>query len=225
VAVLTEPDRSVAPAAQRGRNSRARGLTVCTTAVRAAAVAGVVAACSPEIADGSYFCGDQALCPVGDKCNGPDNTCVLAGFALPFQCPTNSQQPEPDNTPAEAIQLPGFTCVSTGFDASGCLAPGDPADWVKLTAPTGCISLQINVHVDFPTAWEPIELQLLGSDGVTQVATGSACVSEVPGDSATCLLAPGSDGEEYFLGFVPGPNCGGDCNFNSYTYGIAVGAQ
>jgi hypothetical protein len=200
-------------------------LGLCGTAVRAAALAGVVAACSPEIADGAYYCGAQGLCPDGDKCNGPDNTCVLAGVALPFQCPTGATPNGSDSTPATAVPLPGFTCVSTGYDAAGCLAPGGIADWVSFNAPTGCIAIAINVHVDFPLAWEPIQLQLLGSDGVTQIAAGSACSSELPGDTATCLTTPGSDGEQYFLGFVPGDNCDGKCDFNSYSYGIAVNGQ
>jgi hypothetical protein len=193
--------------------------------MRAAVVAvAAVAACSPQIADGSYFCGPQELCPSGDACNGPDNTCVTAAFAMPFACPAGTQH-EPDNTPAEAVPLPTLSCVSTAFADMGCLGSGDTADWVSFLAPSGCLSLVIHVSVEFPTAFEPITLLLQTADG-TQVGSDADCVASTPGTNARCLTAQGSAGVQYDLGFLPSAmNCGGACGFNSYSFGVSVGVE
>ncbi len=182
-----------------------------------------VAGCSPQIADGSYFCGAQELCPKGDACNGPDNTCVTAAFAAPFACPAGTQQPEPDDTPADAVALPTFTCISAGFAANGCLGSGDTADWVSFVAPTGCPSvLAITIEAEFPTAFEPITLTLQTADG-TPAGSDADCASSTPGDSGRCMNIDGSAGETYFLGFIPSAmNCNGACNFNVYSYGITI---
>jgi hypothetical protein len=198
-------------------------MALLTARVRGAAAALVaVAACSPEIPDGSYFCGPQELCPTGDACNGPDNTCVNAGFVMPFACDPLVEH-EPDDTQATAHALPAFTCVSPGVSNPGCLSAGDPANWVSFVAPSGCTSITVIVDVQFPTAFEPVDMSLHGSDGGV-VAMGSACTSATPGDTAQCLSASLADGSAYAVEFAADAmNCGGACGFNSYTYALAIG--
>ena len=100
------------------------------------AVLASVAACSPDIASGSYLCGPEGDCPEGQACNGDDNICVLAGAAKPFSC-TAKMPTEPDDTAAQGFVLPNMTCVSVPFVNQNCMLQGDTEDWVAVSGSDG----------------------------------------------------------------------------------------
>lgn len=194
-------------------------------ALAACVLAASAAACSPEIASGSYYCGAQGLCPADQVCNPADGTCVLDGEQSAFACST--LEPEPDDTPAQAQAVPGVNCLDTAASVVDCIDPGDTADWLSFALPTACtgpVSLQI--RVSFDAAFQPLQLALTGSDG-TPIATSQPCASTGGAGNlaSACLTATGSGGDGFDLEVSPtGSDCGGACNFNTYAVTIVGGA-
>ncbi len=183
------------------------------------------AGCSPEIVSGSYLCGDEMYCPSDQVCNGPDNTCVLPGVAQAFACDPMVDN-EPDDTIAQATKLPALTCVSSPFVKQGCLHDGDPADWVELTAPTGCTAIEVQVRVTYPIAFEPVTVELWDAVGNSMIAGQGECVDQTtaPGDDSKCIQMTISGGGTYAVGVKPAgtSDCGGSCAHNRYTLTVQL---
>jgi hypothetical protein len=183
-----------------------------------------VAACSPDIPSGTYLCGPEQSCPVDQACNGSDNTCVIAALAKPFACLPN-QELEPDNSPAMATDIGALGCVSTVFSQKGCLAAGDANDWYKLTAPTGCTALAIDIRVNYPVAFEPLGLVLADAAGA-QIATDGPCKtpSGNDADDERCIVQTITPGATYTFAVKPagGGDCDGTCNYNRYTLAVQL---
>jgi len=183
----------------------------------------VLAACTPDITSGSYFCGPDSVCPEDQTCNGPDNTCVLTASAKPFACADKSEH-EPDDAPAQAFALPALTCASPAFIENGCLHAADPADWISFTSPTGCTSIAITARLEFPTGFEAAGLTLATGDG-TMIAAAMPCDAVDPGDDAVCLTQTLDAATAYAVEIAPTGEgtCDGECNFNRYTLTMTVG--
>jgi hypothetical protein len=184
-------------------------------------------ACTPNITSGAYFCGADSLCPEDQTCNGPDNTCVLSVSAKPFACVDGSGDPighEPDDTPAQAFALPALTCVSPPFIDNGCLTMGNPANWYKLTSPTGCSSIAITARVEYPTAFEELAVRLADGAG-TAIGSSLPCDPVSPGDDSQCFELPLDAATDYTLEVAPtgAGTCDGACNFNRYTLTLTIG--
>jgi hypothetical protein len=182
-----------------------------------------LAACSPDIASGSYLCGPDQACPNDQACDGSNNTCVIASTAKPFAC-TTAEEHEPDNTPAQGLPVGALPCVSTVFSQHGCLAPGDTQDWYTITAPTGCTALAIDIHVTYPIAFETVGVSLADANG-TMIAADKPCtVTNSAGDDDRCLVQTITPGSSYAIQVKPagGGDCDGRCNFNRYTLAIQL---
>jgi hypothetical protein len=191
--------------------------------MRAAILALGLAACSPDILSGSYLCGPEQSCPDGQACDGSNNTCVIASTAKPFACAASDEH-EPDNTPAQALDVGTFACVSTVFSEHGCLAAGDTQDWYTITAPTGCTAVAINIRVTYPIAFETIGVNLADANG-TLIASDAPCVvAGTTADDDRCLLQTITPGSTYKIQVKPagGGDCDGNCNFNRYTLAIQL---
>jgi hypothetical protein len=186
-----------------------------------------VAACTPDIASGSYLCGPEQDCPDGQKCDGATNTCVLPAQASAFACDPTVEH-EPDDTPSQGFSIAGLTCTSSPFLAHGCLAAGDGQDWFQVPVPAACAAVAIDLQVSFPVAFEPLSVDLFDATGATSVASGAACVHRTtigPGDDGACIHATLSPGATYALQIHPagGGDCGGGCNYNRYTLTLTLG--
>ena len=176
------------------------------------------AGCQPSVASGTYLCGDEELCPQGQACDGPTNTCVVASTAQAFSC---MDQHEPDDTAQEAFALPAFGCVSTLYSEDDCLVAGDLADWRSFAAPTGCTAVAAQIEITNPIAFEPLAVQLWDLTSNAMVAAGTPCGSSetVPGSDASCITQTLVGGHSYGIVVQPagGGDCGGKCNFNRYS--------
>jgi hypothetical protein len=183
------------------------------------ALAGSLAACSPDILSGSYFCGPDAACPEGQACDGLTNTCIGPTNVQPFACLPVAEH-EPDNTPQTGTAIAQQTCVSPVLSTAGCLAAGDAQDWYQFTAPTGCTAVEVEVRIAFPEAFEPLALALTDPTG-TVLATDTTCTSVDPGNGNAdrCLTLTITSGQSYAIEVKPagGDDCDGTCAFNRYT--------
>lgn len=184
----------------------------------------VLAACSPDISSGAYFCGPEQSCPDGQECNG-GGTCVLSGTARPFECESNTD-PEPDDTAAQGTAIPQLQCVSSPYDRMGCLHANDPADWLTLTAPSECVAVEIQARITFPVAFEPLALELWDLGTNTKVAEDSECPGDgtSAGDDSRCLVQPLAPGTSYGVAVKPagGGDCDGSCAYNQYTLTVQL---
>lgn len=188
-------------------------------------LAGLAAACTPEVTSGAYLCGANASCPEDQVCNGLDNTCVLPLFVEPFRCEPEVNS-EPDDTPGTARSLSLLDCVSAPVSLDSCLFEADSEDWVTFDTPAVCASVGVSASISFPVAWAQLELQLwdvaadelLASDGECANRTGQA------GDQLRCLEQALLPGRRYALRVLRTGegDCGGSCTYNRYTLGLQL---
>jgi hypothetical protein len=187
--------------------------------MRAAVIAIWAAACTPEISSGSYLCGPEQLCPEGQRCNGPDNVCVLASQAQPFAC-GGADDPIGDDGPAGGPLIADLTCVSTLREMKGCLREMDPADFFQLDVPAGCAAVQVEATVSFPIAFAPLRFRFASGTELADVETPCAASQmPVPGDDQRCFRMAVQPGAHHAIGLVRDgtDDCAGGCSYNRYT--------
>jgi len=182
-----------------------------------------VAGCTPEIATGAYFCGPEQSCPTGFVCNGDDNRCVTPSNAAPFAC-GGLDSLEPDNDLAHAHAVGALACVSPPHNFNGCLAAGDAADWFAFDVPPDCTSVEVNLELSYPLAWEPLAASLTASDGSVIGTDGDCDEAASPGDDNRCLKVTLTPGSHYGMSITAagGGDCDGDCGFNRYTLAVRL---
>jgi hypothetical protein len=180
--------------------------------MRALVLAVAIAGCAPDIATGTYFCGIEQACPPDQACNGPDNTCVTKGSEVAFSC-TNS-----------GATIPTLGCITAPIVLPDCFAAGARSNMYSFTTPSGCASLEVDLSVVYPLAFEQVDVQLW--QGATMVATSSTCsaTTAAGGSESRCLVASGvATGSAYTAVVVPaGRDCNGACNFNRYELTIEL---
>ena len=119
---------------------RLAGLLTLTLTAFAACDDGVIT--DPDIGPGAYHCGREQLCPAGQVCNGPDQTCVLAGQQQPFSCGSPTEH-EPNDTQIAAEVVPDLLCVSAFVEVIGCSSAEVDEDWFQIDVPGSCTSVAI----------------------------------------------------------------------------------
>lgn len=185
----------------------------------------LVAACTPDIAPGSYLCGPEQLCPEGQSCNGPDNVCVVTSAAMPFACETDLDPPG-DDAPATAQPLGALDCVSALRVTKGCMSAGDVADWYQFDVPASCVTVQVEATLAFPIAYETLDLQLSTNLGPGSVVEGTCPPSRSPdeGEAQRCFEMTVTPGTRYALGVVPDGtgDCDRACAFNRYRLSMQL---
>lgn len=182
----------------------------------------LLAACTPDIASGSYLCGPNASCPEGQTCNGPDNTCVFT--AEPFAC-TPDMMSEPDDTKPQARAITFNECVSSPVPIASCMLEGDAADWVRFTAPAVCTAVQVEARISFPLAFEGLGLELWDLDHDTMLGTDGECASRPDtGDDMRCMKVTLTPGGNYGIQVKPTGEgtCSGACAYNRYTLRVQL---
>ena len=186
----------------------------------------VIAACTPDIAPGSYLCGPEASCPPDQACNGSDNKCVLTALAKPFECTADADF-EPDNSQMQAHALPPFNCVSAPFANNNCMLAGDAADWLSFVAPDNCASgVETQIRLGFPIAFEELGFELWDLDRNMKLATDGMCTSGAElSVERRCLDFTLMAGTKYGVAVVPTGmgTCGGNCAYNRYSLSVQLG--
>lgn len=188
----------------------------------------LVAACTPEIAPGTYLCGPEQFCPDDLACNGPTNICVTASVAQPFACGDKNKDVPGDDAPATAQSLGDMSCVSLVRETAGCLPAGDVGDFYTFRVAANCASARLKAAIVYPVAFQRLVLQL-SKVGETPVTIDTECSPPRrtdAGDSVSCLDAPIATGD-YVLGVVSDGtgDCDGACKYNRYNLGVQVVAQ
>lgn len=191
--------------------------------MRALAIILVAAACTPEVVSGSYLCGPNATCPEAQVCNGPDNICVNAITAAPYEC-APAPDTEPDDQPANA-RMVVLGCLGLPMQIDNCFFEGDRADWVSFVAPTTCGERAIDVRVTFPIAFERVGLELWDLDANERIAQDAECpIAPVEGEDVRCLQANVVAGRSYGVQVLPTgvDDCDGGCAYNRYILGMQL---
>ncbi len=193
--------------------------------MRAAMFALALAACSPEIAPGSYYCGPEQACPEDQECDGPTNLCVLPSAAQPFACAPGAEL-EPNDSFANAQELAtNLTCVSRVVEALGCEERNDGEDWFSFDVPGNCVAVAVDARLTFPIAFETLELELRDASGAT-LATGGACSNEAADDAddRRCLRQTVAAGGRYAVRIARSGagTCEGACSHNRYTLNLQL---
>ncbi len=207
-----------------------RALRMNARALGCAAVACAIAACSPEITRGTYYCGPERLCPPNLECDDGQFTCETPGLVQPFSCPEESEGNEPDDVVAQALDLGTIECGASPLDtALGCIPDGDDVDLAMLQIPpnfeceTGAAALAISVR--YPVALVPMKLELL-DDEMAVVEAGVLCTQEpnFTGQDKLCIDALPPAGTYYVRvsSDRDAPDCDGDCHYNQYVLSIDV---
>ena len=195
--------------------------------MRGALIVVLLAACSPEIAPGTYLCGPEGLCPEGQACNGPDNVCVLPGAVQPFACGEDATEVEPNDgfATAQPVLAGNLACVSRVVEILGCSQDADGEDWFAVEIPAVCVAVAVEARISFPIAFETLALELRDDTGAV-VATAGACGRADPddGDDQRCLEATVTPGGTYAVRVARGGegNCGGRCAHNRYTLNVQL---
>ncbi len=186
-----------------------------------------VAACTPDIGPGTYFCGPERLCPPELSCDDTSYTCVVDTSVLPFQCPEGYEQFEPDDDMSTARDLGELECGLPPLQNGGsCLLTGDGPDYYTFTYNGNCMGSNphLEIRLRFPIAHVPLQVELLDGSG-SVLAAGEICTSPIDtsGRERVCIDIPPVTGTTYFVKVsraVDGPDCDGDCSFNQYLLDI-----
>jgi hypothetical protein len=179
----------------------------------------MVGACSPDIAPGAYLCGAESSCPPGEACDGVTDSCVLETAAEPFTCDPGTDHVG-DDTKDAANSVPQLACVSMPYSVNGCLPAGDGADWYKLTTPAGCVSVEAQIRIQYPVAYEHLTMELWNLTSNTRVGSDVDCAKS-SGDPAhvdRCIKLPVDVSTDYGIVVAPSTDgaCNGACAYNRY---------
>lgn len=184
-----------------------------------------LAACTPDVAPGSYVCGPEGLCPEGQACNGPDNICVLESEVRPFECGT-ATDPGGDDQPASGTALMNLSCVSVPTETRGCLREVDGQDFFQFDVPASCSAVRVEVSVTFPIAFQPLGLVLSTAGGAAAPVEAPCSPSTVAlaGEEVRCFGQTVQAGGHYAIGVVKesGGACGGACRHNRYLFRLRL---
>lgn len=193
--------------------------------MRAAILAIALSACTPNVFSESYLCGPDSVCPEDQACNGPDHTCVLASKAQPFTC-APTMITEPDDTSDQAHVLQTTSCQAVPVSEGNCMLANDAEDWVKFQVPSTCsATVQVNVVISYPIAFEQLGTELWDLDHNTKIADDGECKKKAEvGEENRCTLQTLVPGGNYGIKVHPTGegNCDGNCSYNSYSLSLQL---
>jgi hypothetical protein len=185
-----------------------------------------LAACSPQIDKGTYFCGPERLCPPDLECDEPSFTCEAPSLAEPFACPDGSEATEPDDAIDAAYDAGATRCGEPLSNAQrGCIVDDD-TDLMRFEYVADCAGSDphLEVSLRFPIAFAPLGVDLLDDAGEV-VATAELCTgpSDFTGSEVLCLTTRPPAGVYYLrVQLADGPDCDGDCRFNQYYLDVTT---
>ncbi|HEY4242706.1 MAG TPA: hypothetical protein VGM88_22975 [Kofleriaceae bacterium] len=196
--------------------------------MRRALVFVALAACSPDIVDDAYQCGENASCPDGLACNA--NTAACESVAQAFDCTAINEPAGQGDTPDTAIAIDGLACGTGLKTMTNCLTDTDGVDWYAFDAPAACSGLTLRAQVISNRAFAQLYVSYEEDDAVGSVA--DAACGDTGDDAPTrtrCLVAPLTLGAHVAIGVSrksgDGTDCDGDCAYNNYTLGVQLSNQ
>lgn len=214
----------------RIRSDRAAVSALCVPAALMLAVlaAGPVggAGCSPDIGQGSYFCGPERLCPPDQECDDPTFTCEGPARARAFTCPDGAQVAEPDDTGDQAQDAGAARCGAPIINnIIGCLGDDDQVDEYAFDYEADCAGSDPHVELEmhYPYALMPLAVELVDDSGQV-VATGEVCTpsGDLSGTEKICIESSIPTG--HYLIRVRAADgaldCDGTCHHNQYTLDV-----
>jgi hypothetical protein len=178
--------------------------------MRAALALVLIAACSPDIQSGSYYCGDEEACPPGLACDGETNICVTPGEATPFSC-------------TKGKPLFAATCGAGQLESTGCVDTAGAHDQFTIDTDPTC-TMDYTVQITMPIAFMPLGVAVKDAGGNT-VATGAPCNVPHGGSVDVCASFSGGNGQAYTVDVAAAdgaPTCDGACAFNRYGLSVLV---
>ena len=184
------------------------------------------AACAPDIAEGSYFCGPQLACPGDLACSELTELCVAPERTEAFVCPDGANAHEPDDTLAQAQALTGMCFVDALVD-DGCLPTQTDVDYALLSTPSTCgARIRVTVNLIDSIAFESPEVTLLDNDNPTTAMSAPCTPNDALLSNATACSAIDIDGGDHVSIRVDfpadAPSCDGACAFNRYELRILL---
>lgn len=180
------------------------------------------AACSPEIAPGTYFCGPEELCPDDLACDR--TTALCESRPKEFACGAANPDQAGDDSLATAQSLGELPCVSLIQERKSCLPAGDTVDYYTFTVAAACTAARVKAVVTYPIAFQRLVLQL-GTGSEAPVTIDSPCPNglEVNGNTRSCLDAPVGPGTYAIAVVSDGTGtCDNECRFSRYSLGIQI---
>jgi hypothetical protein len=178
--------------------------------MRAALAFVLVAACSPDIQSGSYYCGDEEACPPGLSCDGATNICVAPAEATPFSCDKGNP-------------LFPATCGAGQLESTGCVNTAGAHDTFTLVTDATC-TMDFTAQITMPIAFMPLDVTVKDASGNT-VASGAPCNVAHGGAVDVCASFSGGNGQSYTVDVAAAagaPTCDGACAFNRYSLSVQV---
>jgi hypothetical protein len=180
-----------------------------------------LAACSPDINPGSYYCGPSEDCPPDLKCDGATDLCDLPATAGPFLCPAGTNANEPDNNMTTALDIGVAGCGTQSYSDSGCIDKASDIDYVTFTAAAGCNTIDVRLRA--PVAWATPTVELMDdTSAVIATGSGSGTIDDM-GETALQLTGTITGGLRYYVRvrLADGtPDCDGTCSYTWYQLSI-----
>ena len=185
-----------------------------------------LAACTPDIAEGSYFCGPQLACPGDLACSDLTELCVDPARTQTFVCPNGANAHEPDDDLAHAQMLTGVCFVDALVD-TGCLPTQSDVDYALLSTPSSCgARIRVTVNLTDSIAFESPQITLLDNDNPTTAMSAPCTPNDALMSNATDCSAIDVDGGDHVSIRVDfpadAPSCQGACAFNRYELRILL---
>jgi len=182
------------------------------------ALAFVAAACTPDIEPDGYLCGQNESCPDGLVCSGSNFACEDPATVTSFTCNAAT------TSAAAPMKLPALQCPSPPVTEMTCLSAGGSGAWFQLTTPAACSSVGIAASIQFPFAFESLDLVLEDSTGAP-IGSDGDCALPAPGLDSRCLAQTLANATTYLVAVVPaGNDCDGDCTYNQLSLSVQLAA-
>jgi len=184
--------------------------------------------CEPYVADSAYFCGPNRLCPPGQACDDLTWTCDDPNAIRRFECPEGSEDAEPNDELANAVDLGTLTCGQPLVSGrAACIPDKDDVDLYRFVLADACPRNNVaSVGINFPAGFAPLVLEVLDESGAV-VATGEVCTRDSlsNGLELVCADVPLTP-QTYTIRVQPeigkGTDCDGDCQYNWYELDLLL---
>jgi hypothetical protein len=183
-------------------------------------------ACAPEVFTGSYYCGPERSCPPGQVCDEPLFVCDNPTLAREFECPEGSEDSEPDDSVAEALDLGTTKCGESVTTAlPGCIDDADDVDVYSFVHNTDCAAADphFELTLSYAYAFTALDFDVVDSAG-TVVENASSCEGPggFTGQQVICIEIPNVT-DTYFVRVSMSDStedCNGECRYNLYRLSI-----
>lgn len=166
-----------------------------------------LAACTPQIESGAYFCGPSEQCPPELACDGETSTCVQPANVSAFTC-------------TEGPSLPTPGCGPDAIGSNGCVLTADAHDQITFQSPA-CV-VMATVMITYSEGFMPLTVTVRDGAGAT-IGTSAPCHSVHGGDQDACIEFATLVGENYTFDVAAtsgASTCGGACGFNRFDLSV-----